>query len=70
MNIILPADQEHWLQTRIAKGKFQSAEDAVRHLIAERLIVDEARSAVALGDTSTLEESVADIDEVLRSLKS
>ena len=82
MNITLPADQEHWLETRIAKGEFQSAEDAVRQLIAERMIVDdtdlawarplvdEARAAVARGETSTLEEAVADIDQVLRSLKS
>ncbi|MCW5735259.1 MAG: hypothetical protein KIS73_14095 [Enhydrobacter sp.] len=82
MNITLPADQERWLETRIARGEFQSAEDAVRQLIAERMIVDdtdlaratpqvdEARAAVARGETSTLEEAAADIDEVLRSLKS
>jgi len=82
MHITLPADQEHWLETRIARGEFQSAEDAVRQLIAERMIVDDtdlawarplvddARAAVARGETSTLEEAVADIDQVLRSLKS
>ena len=80
MNITLPADQEHWLEMRIAKGEFQSAEDAVRQLIAERMIVDDtdlawARSlvddpaAAARGETSTLEGAIADIDEVLRSLK-
>jgi hypothetical protein len=31
--------------------------------------VDEARAAVARGETSTPEEAVADIDQVLRSLK-
>jgi antitoxin ParD1/3/4 len=81
MNITLPADQERWLEMRIAKGEYQSAEDAVRQLIAERMIVDdsdlawarplvdEARAAAARGETSTLEEAVADIDQVLRSLK-
>lgn len=80
MNITSPADQEHWLEVRIAKAEFQSAEDAVRQVIAERMIiddpdlawarppVDDARAAVARGETSTLEEAVADIDEVLRSL--
>jgi hypothetical protein len=34
MNITLPADQEHWLKTRIANGEFQSVEDAIRQLIA------------------------------------
>jgi Arc/MetJ-type ribon-helix-helix transcriptional regulator len=40
MSITLPADQEHWIETCIANGDFQSAEDAVRQLIAERMIVD------------------------------
>ena len=81
MNINLPADQERWLQNRIAKGEFQSAEDAVRQLIAERMIVDdddmawarplvdEARAAVARGDKSSLEEAELDIDRVLASLE-
>ena len=69
------------METRIAKGEFRSAEDAVRQLIAERMMVDDAdlgwarplvdnaRTAVARGETSTLEEAIADIDEVLRSLR-
>jgi len=81
MNLTLPADQEHRLEARIASGEFQSAEDTVRQLIAERMIVDdtnlawagplveEARAAVARGEISTLEEAVADIDQVLRSLQ-
>jgi len=81
MNITLPAEQERWLKTRIANGEFQSAEDAVRQLIAERMIidgddmawakplVDEARAAVARGDKSSLEEAELDIDRALASLK-
>jgi antitoxin ParD1/3/4 len=81
MNINLPAEQERWLKARIANGEFQSAEDAVRQLIAERMIVDgddmawakplvdEARAAVARGDTFSLKDAELDIDRVLASLK-
>ncbi len=80
MNITLPAEQERWLKKRIANGEFQSAEDAVRQLIAERMIVDddmawarplvdEARAAIARGDKVSLEEAELDIDRVLASLK-
>ena len=82
MHITLPVDQEQWLESRIAKGEFQSAEDAVRQLIAERMVVDdsdlawakplvdEARAAVARGEVSTLDEAIADIDEVLGTTRS
>jgi antitoxin ParD1/3/4 len=81
MNITLPAEQERWLKKRIANGEFHSAEDAVRQLIAERMIiddddmawarplVDEARAAIAQGDKVSLEEAELDIDRVLASLK-
>lgn len=81
MNITLSVEQERWLQKRIANGEFQSAEDAVQQLIAERMIVDdddmawalplveEARAAVARGDKVSLEEAELDIDRVLGSLK-
>lgn len=80
MNITLPADQEHWLKTRIADGEFQSVEDAIRQLIADRMmtddddlawakpLVDEARVAVARGEVSGLEEAERDIDQTLSSL--
>jgi antitoxin ParD1/3/4 len=81
MNITLSDDQKRWLKARIASGEFRSPEDAFRQLIAERMIVDdddmawakplvdEAREAVARGDTSSLEEAEFDIDQVLESLK-
>lgn len=80
MNITLPADQEHWLETRIANGEFQSVDDAIRQLIAERMmtdnddldwakpLVDEARAAVARGEVSSLDEAERDIDQTLASL--
>jgi antitoxin ParD1/3/4 len=81
MNITLPVEQEQWLRKRIASGEFQSADDAVRQLIAERMIVEdddmawaqplvtEALEAVARGDVTSLEEPELDIDRVLASLK-
>jgi antitoxin ParD1/3/4 len=80
MNITLPADQEHWLKARIANGEFQSVEDAIRQLFADRMmtddddlawakpLVDEARAAVARGEVSGLEEAERDIDQTLASL--
>lgn len=81
MNITLPAEQEQWLKKRIASGEFQSPDDAVRQLIAERMIVEdddmawaqplivEALEAVPRGDVTSLEEAELDIDRVLASLK-
>lgn len=80
MNITLPADQEHWLKMRIANGEFQSVEDAIRQLIADRMmaddddlawakpLVDKARLAVARGEVAALEEAERDIDQTLASL--
>ena len=80
MNITLSVEQERWLRKRIANGEFHSVEDAIRQLIADRMItddddmawakplVDEARAAVARGDASSLEEAERDIDRTLASL--
>ena len=80
MNIAFPVEQEQWLKKRIASGEFQSPDDAVRQLIAERMIVEdndmawaqplveEARAAIARGDISSLEEAERDIDRTLTSL--
>ena len=80
MDIILSAEQERWLKKRIANGEFHSVDDAIRQLIADRMItddddmawakplVDEARAAVARGDASSLEEAERDIDRTLAAL--
>ena len=80
MNITLSVEQERWLRKRIANGEFHSVDDAIRQLIADRMItddddmawakplVDEARAAVARGDASSLEEAERDIDRTLASL--
>jgi antitoxin ParD1/3/4 len=72
MTITLRPDQEAWLQARVARGDFASIEEAARHLIDERMReraagegddltwtkphLDEARAAIARGDTVSLDE--------------
>ncbi len=81
MNINIPPEQEHWLQTQIAQGEFASIEDAVRRLISDRMalddddlswakpFVDEARACAAQGEVVALDVALADIDAHLASLK-
>ena len=72
MTITLRPDQEAWLRARVARGDFASIEDAARQLIDERISergagesddlawarphVDEARKAIARGETVSLDE--------------
>ena len=82
MNIVLPPAQQKWLEARIAKGEFASAEDAVQQMIAERMAietddlawakhyVDEARTAAADGDVMTVEEHRARMVKRLKALGS
>jgi Arc/MetJ-type ribon-helix-helix transcriptional regulator len=81
MNIVLPPEQERWLNARIAEGQFTSQEAAVRQMIAERMAfeaddfawarpyVDEARAAASRGEIVPLDDAIADIDAHLATLK-
>ncbi len=81
MNIVLPPEQQKWLDAQVASGEFASADDAVRQMIAERMAlaaddlawakpyVDEAHAAIARGDVVTLQQHEARIDERLKALK-
>jgi len=81
MNIKLSPEQAQWLEARIADGQFDSPEQAVRQMIAERMAfegdnfawakpyVDEARGAIARGEVVSLDEAIADIDAHLASFK-
>jgi hypothetical protein len=81
MNVVLPPEQELWLNARVADGQFISPEAAVRQMIAERMAfeaddfawakpyVDEARAAASSGEVVVLDEALADIDSHLASLK-
>jgi antitoxin ParD1/3/4 len=81
MNVVLPPEQEQWLNARIAEGEFTSPEAAVRQMIAERMAldaddfawarpyVDEARAAALRGEIVPVDDAVADIDAHLATLK-
>jgi antitoxin ParD1/3/4 len=80
MNIVLPPAQQKWLEARIAKGEFASAEDAMQQMIAERMAIetddlawarcyiDEARTAAANGDVMTIEEHRVRMAKRLKAL--
>jgi antitoxin ParD1/3/4 len=81
MNIVLPRDQQEWLQARVASGEFASIEEAVQRVIAERMAletddmawakpyVDEGMAALARGDVLTLEEHEARMEQMMKALK-
>jgi Arc/MetJ-type ribon-helix-helix transcriptional regulator len=81
MNIRLPVDQQKWLEEQVAAGRFRSIDDAVAFAVADLMTigeddlawakpyVDEARAAVARGETVSLDDAVSDIDAHLAALK-
>jgi antitoxin ParD1/3/4 len=84
MTITLAPEQLAWLNAEVARGHFQSIEEAARQLIdegiAERMVeeddlawakplVDEARADIARGDVITLEEHEARTAALLAAMK-
>jgi antitoxin ParD1/3/4 len=84
MTITLTPEQIAWLDAEVARGRFQSIEEAARRLIdeaiAERMVeeddmawakpfVDEARADVDRGDVITLEEHEARTAALLAAMK-
>jgi antitoxin ParD1/3/4 len=84
MTITLKPEQETWLKAHVAAGEFSSIEEAARQLIDERIaerefddddlewakpLVEEARAAMARGETITLEEHRARNAERLARLR-
>jgi len=84
MTITLTPEQLAWLNAEVARGHFQSIEEAARQLIdegiAERMVeeddlawakplVDEALADVARGDVITLEEHEARTAALLAAMK-
>jgi len=81
MNIKLSPEQAQWLEARVADGQFDSPEQAVRQMIAERMALEpddfawakpraeEARADLARGEVVSLDEALADIDAHVASLK-
>jgi antitoxin ParD1/3/4 len=81
MSIELTPDQQKWLEAEVAAGHFASIDEAVRVAVADlkaidtddlswaKPYVDEARAAVARGETMTLSEHRARMAQRLDALK-
>jgi len=75
MNITLPREQQEWLEAQVKAGAYDSVEDAVASILAEHMqldfddlewakpLVEEARASAERGETMTLEEYRAMMDE-------
>lgn len=82
MTIRLTAEQQKWLEAEVAAGRFVSIEEAVRLAVAEFMVpvdttdlswakpyLDVARAQIERGETVTLEDFNAHVDEKLKELR-
>ena len=81
MSITLPREQQDWLEAQVKAGAYDSVDDAVASIVAEYMhpdfddlswakpLVDEGRAALDRGESMTLEEYRAHIDQKLESLR-
>lgn len=75
MNITLPREHQEWLEAQVKAGVYRSIDDALTYFVAEHMdadlddldwakpLVDEARASAERGETMTLEEYRAMMDE-------
>jgi antitoxin ParD1/3/4 len=75
MNITLPREQQEWLEAQVKAGAYDSLDDAVASILAEHMqpdlddldwakpLIEEARASAERGETMTLEEYRAMMDE-------
>lgn len=75
MNITLPREQQEWLEAQVKAGAYDSIDDAVASILAEHMQsdlddldwakpqIEEARASIERGETMTLEEYRARMDE-------
>ena len=82
MSILIPAKQEQWLRAQVGKGVFASVDDAVAHLIAVEMAledddlalakaaVEEGRASAARGEVVTVDASIEEIADHLAKLRS
>jgi antitoxin ParD1/3/4 len=81
ITVTLTPEQEKWLQDEVAAGRFDSIDDALQLAVAELMLpietddlawakpyVDEAIAEIERGDSVTLEEFNAGVDELLKTL--
>jgi antitoxin ParD1/3/4 len=82
MNITLPIEQQKWLESEVAAGRFESLDDALAAAVAELMSIDaddlawarpyveEARASVARGAVIVGEEFFQRLDGRLDKLRS
>ena len=75
MTITLPREQQEWLEAQVKAGAYDSVDDAVASIVAQHMrldtdnvawarpLVDQARAAVARGESMTLDEYRAMMSE-------
>jgi antitoxin ParD1/3/4 len=80
MNIILPTEQQKWLEAEVAAGRFASIDEALAAAVADLMAaeeddlawakpyVDEARAAIARGEHISLDEFRAEIHRTIAKL--
>jgi antitoxin ParD1/3/4 len=82
MKIILPPEQQEWLEAEVAAGHFTSIDEALAVAVADLMAihnddlawakpyVDQARASVARGDVLSGEEYFKRLNARLESLRS
>jgi antitoxin ParD1/3/4 len=82
MDIILPPEQQKWLEAQVAAGQFASLNEAVAVAVADLMAicrddlswakpyVDQARASVARGDVLSGEEYFRRLDTHLDAMRS
>jgi antitoxin ParD1/3/4 len=80
MNIVLPQEQQKWLEAEVAAGRFASIDQALAAAVADFMAeedgdlswakphVDEARAGIARGEYVELDEFRAEIRETIAKL--
>jgi antitoxin ParD1/3/4 len=81
MTITLPREQQEWLEAQVKAGAYDSIDEAVASIVAERMhldiddmswaraLVEEGRASLERGEGLSLEEHRARIAERLDSFK-
>jgi Arc/MetJ-type ribon-helix-helix transcriptional regulator len=82
MKIDLPADQQKWLESEVAAGRFSSVEEAIAVAVSDlrtvgsddlswmKPYVEAARREAEAGNTISGEDFIAELDQIVASLPS
>ena len=71
MNITLPPEQRQWLEARVAAGTYASVDEAIRHAVADMMMLaaddfEWARPHIEAADASLARGEGVPADEVFR----